>query len=170
MKAKAVIQNGAHTQLGGADGGIDERLLLLEEKPVGILHDQNCVFGRQSDEHHQRDLHVDVVDEERVEQMSEPQQHKGAQHGRRHSQQNSRPEGPSSRKAPPEPGRRSPATRGKPATNSSIRCSRRATFRSTLHPRRRQHLAGHLHDGLHRLLRRYAVGRVRCSGRSSGKG
>ena len=96
--------------------------------------------------------------------MSEPQQHKGAQHGRRHSQQNSR------RKAPALVKRR----QSQEDDRQRQEVNQRRTLRFVALDERRsapryihvggQHLAGHLHDGLHRLLRRYAVGRCDVQG------
>ncbi len=55
-------QDGAEAEFGGFDGGLGDGSALLEEL-LGELDDEDRVFGRETDEHDEADLNVDVVDE-----------------------------------------------------------------------------------------------------------
>ena len=53
-------EDGAQTQLGGFDGGIDNASSLTQQL-LGELDDENGVFGGETDKHDQANLNVDVI-------------------------------------------------------------------------------------------------------------
>src|ERR1700678_3737676 len=54
-------QDGTKAELGGFDGGFDDGAALREEL-LGELDDEDRVFRRETNEHDEADLDVDVVD------------------------------------------------------------------------------------------------------------
>jgi hypothetical protein len=88
MKAKDVIRIGSQTQLGGFERSLDQPHTLLVFH-LRELDDENRVLGRETNEHDQADLGINMVLE-----MSDHEAGEGATDGNRQAEQDAEVQSP----------------------------------------------------------------------------